>query len=152
MQPGQPFKKCPACGLPIQIDAPQCTQCGHQFRTQFAPPNQTQAFIPGSLGDQGQQPPNPIPPYQQNPYAAYPRTGNTNDSIINLLRGIPVAVCFIIGFFIHILGILLIVGYFGLEGAKDHQKGWATVWGMVTPVALTILYFVVMFGMLVFHR
>lgn len=31
-------KACPRCGLTAPLNTPHCAQCGHQYRTQFAPP------------------------------------------------------------------------------------------------------------------
>jgi len=112
----------------------------HVFRTQFAPPNQTQAFFPGGQGDPGKQPPTPIPPFQQNPYAAYPRQGNSQDVIASLLNGLPAFACFLIGFFTNLLAIALLVGYFGYAPARDPRKGWATAFGMMTPMAFWFLF------------
>jgi len=40
----QQFKACPQCQQPAPLDAPVCSRCGRQFRTQFVPPDQTQMF------------------------------------------------------------------------------------------------------------
>lgn len=43
MQPGS-YKICPQCQTPAYLNAPQCTQCGRQYRTQYA--DQTQVVSP----------------------------------------------------------------------------------------------------------
>lgn len=50
-------KQCPACSAAYPLDQQVCTQCGHRFRTQFTPQDQTQAF--------GASPVQPQPVYQQ---------------------------------------------------------------------------------------
>jgi hypothetical protein len=40
-----PYKACPKCQAPAVLQAPQCARCGHVFRTQFVPPDQTQMFV-----------------------------------------------------------------------------------------------------------
>lgn len=40
----QPYKQCPKCSTVAQVYEPTCAKCGHVFRTQFAPPNQTMFF------------------------------------------------------------------------------------------------------------
>lgn len=141
MQPGQPYKQCPTCGLPAQLDAPQCGRCGHTFRTKFAPPpDQTQAFVPGD-------PSQPIHPQTQmgwqQPQSPYPRgyqQGTLMNSVIGVLRDLPSFVCFLIGFFTNMLAIILMVFYFGYAPTKDYQKGWATVYGFLTPMVLWMLF------------
>lgn len=43
----QPHKICPTCHSPAEIQAPQCLACGHGFRTQFAPVDQTRLGFSG---------------------------------------------------------------------------------------------------------
>ena len=38
------YKTCPHCQQHCVLDMKACGRCGHQFRTQFAPPDQTMAF------------------------------------------------------------------------------------------------------------
>jgi hypothetical protein len=40
----QAYKVCPQCQTPAVLTAPQCSQCGHLFRTQFV--QQTQVVVP----------------------------------------------------------------------------------------------------------
>lgn len=42
-----PYKACPKCQTPAALAAPRCERCGHAYRTQFVPPDQTQMFYPG---------------------------------------------------------------------------------------------------------
>ena len=52
---GGAFKACPRCGVQAPLNAAFCSQCGHQYQTQFAPPpNQTQMFFPPPQYAQGQ--------------------------------------------------------------------------------------------------
>lgn len=44
MTPSGQYKACPRCHQPAELVAPQCAYCGHVYRTQFAPPDQTQMF------------------------------------------------------------------------------------------------------------
>ena len=38
-------KRCPACGKIVGLQAAECTECGHRFRTQFQEPaDRTEAF------------------------------------------------------------------------------------------------------------
>ncbi len=55
----QPMKQCPQCGLVTPLNTPACTQCGHQFRTQFTQATQQTQMI--------------IPPPQQPPLQQYPQ-------------------------------------------------------------------------------
>lgn len=67
------MKLCPVCRTQAPIDAQACLGCGHQYRTQFAPPDQTQAFAaipqppvsPQPYGQQVQYPPGFQQPYAQ---------------------------------------------------------------------------------------
>ncbi len=54
------MKGCPKCKQPNEIHAPQCGRCGHQFRTYFVPPDQTQMLSPQ---DVGRLPQDPAPVY-----------------------------------------------------------------------------------------
>ncbi len=78
MQP-QPYKICPQCKTGAALDAQFCASCGHQYRTQFIPPDQTQAFnLPPGAPPASVQPPaqpGPYPPVQPPyapPYHPYP--------------------------------------------------------------------------------
>ena len=113
------------------LNAPQC-QCGHRFSTQFTPNNQTQAFIPGAEGFGAQIPP-----------ANYPRPGGTFDFNAFLL-GLPPFVCFFLGFFVHVVALVLVVLYFGNPPTKSPQLGWATLWGVFASIAFMILFFMFM--------
>ncbi|MBM4356033.1 MAG: hypothetical protein FJ109_19965 [Deltaproteobacteria bacterium] len=43
----QPWKVCPQCQEPAQLQACVCLRCGHVYRTRFAPPlGQTQVVLP----------------------------------------------------------------------------------------------------------
>jgi len=60
------FKVCPQCQTAAAIDAPHCQACGHVYRTQFLPPDQTQMFQgPPPQGLPPQVTPYQGPPYQQ---------------------------------------------------------------------------------------
>lgn len=43
-----PFKVCPQCQTPAALDAPSCTRCGRQYRTQFVPPQQQTHVFAGN--------------------------------------------------------------------------------------------------------
>lgn len=62
MIPGA-YKACPQCGTATDANAAFCSRCGHQFRTTYQPPNQTQFFPAGTL-PQGSAA-HPQPQYQQ---------------------------------------------------------------------------------------
>lgn len=130
MQPA-PYKVCPACGQSNAIAATRCPKCGHAFSTQFKPPDQTQAFFPG---DQGAA-------YQQQPYSQYPRQSSSSDSFSNFMLGLPAVVCFIVAFFFQLLGVVMIVLYFGNGPTRDSQRGWASVWGVVASFGFGICIF-----------
>ncbi len=66
MIPNQPYKACPKCQTSAVLDAQFCQSCGHKFRTQFTPPDQTQVF------NSPQQPPPPPQPPAQQPYIPPP--------------------------------------------------------------------------------
>lgn len=51
------YKICPQCTQPSPLDAPACLHCGHQFRTQFVTPGQTQAFQQQQFPHPGYPPP-----------------------------------------------------------------------------------------------
>jgi len=127
MQPGQPYKQCPTCGQTADIQAPQCPRCGHTFRTQYANPNQTQAFH--RMGAEG-----PKVPYQQ---PAYYRTGFDLNAF---LLSIPPICCFLLGFFVHIIGFVLLVFYFWNPPTRSQQLGWATLWGIIASVVFIIAF------------
>jgi uncharacterized membrane protein len=80
----------------------------------------------------------PVPGYpRQNPYGY-----QAQDQIAAILLSIPPIVCFILGFVTNLIAILLLIGYFGYEPAKDSRRGWATAWGMISSGALGLLMFV----------
>jgi hypothetical protein len=56
-------KACPRCQTVAQLDAQQCGGCGHVFRTQFAPPDQTQMINTGAEPTLGMNPPGWTPPF-----------------------------------------------------------------------------------------
>lgn len=103
-----PYKLCPKCQTSAAIDAQQCAQCGHVYRTQFTPPphpDQTQAFNmpPGVAGhvpthpnpppSQRYQPPPPpqgyypAPPPQQPYYGPSPQWGAAPPGWIQVAPG-----------------------------------------------------------------
>ncbi len=67
----EPYKICSECQQAAALNAPSCLRCGHQYRTRFTNPNQTQAVMPP--GQSAAPPPySPSPPYgapQPGPYA-----------------------------------------------------------------------------------
>ena len=121
--PGQPYKLCPGCGQQAVLNAPNCPRCGRPFSTQFVPPNQTQAFFPGD----------PNNPYPGMPYR--------RDGLADLLLGLPTWAVFVISFFVPILGILMIVGYYGYAPARDPERGKMAIFGVVAPFLLTTCIF-----------
>jgi len=133
MQAGQPYKQCPRCGTTSALNAPQCTQCGHGFSTQFTPPNQTQAFHRMGEG--------PGMPYQPQP--GYLPVGAPFD-FNSFILGFPPVVCFLLGFFVHIIGFVLLVFYFGNPPTKNPQLGWATAWGIIASIVVLIGFFILM--------
>ena len=59
-------KRCPECGTVTSLQAMECANCGHQFRTRFAEPtNRTEAFDAMMLP---RMPAAPLPPRPQ-PYS-----------------------------------------------------------------------------------
>ncbi len=53
MQP-PPFKACPQCQSPAQLNASHCSRCGHMFLTQFGQPFQPQMYAPIPYAPQAQ--------------------------------------------------------------------------------------------------
>jgi len=178
MQPGQDYKACPACGQQALLAATHCGRCGHAYRRQFVPPNQTQAFIGGQpvnqtqafnagapnqtqAFNQGGPGPNQTqafnvggPPANQTQafhpgYAAYPRP-NQQDGFSSFMLAIPPFVCFIIGFFTNLIAIGFLVVYFAYEPCKDSKRGWAVACGMISWVLLGVLWFLAHIGLLFF--
>jgi hypothetical protein len=57
-----PYKACPRCQTPAALACPRCEHCGHFYRTEFAPPDQTQMhygprphpYNPGSTDHAGE--------------------------------------------------------------------------------------------------
>lgn len=66
----QPCKLCPRCQKPHALDATQCNQCGHLFRTQFQNMDldRTQVVTPPVY----LPPTSPYLPYPQQPVPPYP--------------------------------------------------------------------------------
>ena len=62
----QPYKQCPRCQQPAALHMPQCGRCGHEYRTQFMPSEQTQMILPSppTMQIPPQQPYYPPPPPQ----------------------------------------------------------------------------------------
>jgi len=60
---GTPHKACPRCGQSDHLQATVCQRCGHQFRSQFDVPQQTQVFPP--------LPPPTFPPQMLTPSPGY---------------------------------------------------------------------------------
>ncbi len=52
MQSPPPYKACPQCQTPAQLNASHCSQCGHMFQTQFNAPYQTQQYGPNPYASQ----------------------------------------------------------------------------------------------------
>lgn len=52
------------------------------------------------------------------------------------MMSLPPWVCFILSFFVNIIGIALIVIYFANSSTRSPQRGMAAVWGLVASFAL----------------
>lgn len=62
----QPYKVCPRCQTPADLQAAACASCGRQYRTQFVPPiNQTQVVHPAPAPFGGNQAADPFSRYVQ---------------------------------------------------------------------------------------
>ncbi len=124
--PGQPYKVCPNCKQHAPLDADVCTRCGHQYRTQFADPDQTQAF--GAAPGGPRPAPGPVPGPYDAPPSPYPRSAPTGPP-----RGrLPTWAAFLIGFLIPIAGVILGVLLYTLESMRDPE---AAKWCFIRAVA-----------------
>jgi hypothetical protein len=138
MDPTTHYKLCPQCRQPAHLHAPQCENCGHQFRTQFAPPGQPGSqpaspppmppspppagYIPPAQPyyppQQGQYPPPQYPPVYpppvQPPYP--PQYGYGRTDIIQVIPGThSVAVAVLLA--------VLIMGWAGMLYNRQYAKG-----------------------------
>ena len=105
-----PEKICPACAAHAPIQAPTCQQCGHVFRTKFAPPlEQTQMYQPG-INPPGVTPPQGLipalppvypPPTQPPPIIIYNAPQTMPAGTVQLAPGThSVALAIVLAFFI----------------------------------------------------
>lgn len=46
----QPYKQCPRCQQNAALHVPVCLRCGHQYRTQFAPPPEQTLIVAPPVG------------------------------------------------------------------------------------------------------
>lgn len=113
-------KRCPQCSQPAALDAQHCRECGHTFRTQFAPPaNQTQMYAPAP-------PPEPTqfyqpPPVQQFPApVAHPSTANGAASLVLGIVGMVVWCIPLLGLPVTVIGLTL-----GIRGLATAGRGMA---------------------------
>lgn len=140
---GSGYKVCPKCGQAADLTNVYCVSCGHQYRTQFPPPDKTQMFAgtpppggfapaPGSQPQPGYHQPSsqqatPNEPQRiGSPYHRPPMPGYQQQRL-----SMPPFLCFLIGFVIPLAGVVLGVLFFVVETMRDPACGRAAIYGAV---------------------
>lgn len=152
------IKLCPVCGLQAAIDAPTCAQCGHQYRTQFAPPpGQTMAYVScpacGALvaggspkcaqcGRQmiGSSPPAPNPYDRNRPTPSGPYMPPGYHTHVTTRSGMPSWAGFLIGVILPVVGIILGILFLTVERMRDPLVATSALIGAAVGTILT--YFI----------
>lgn len=135
-------KLCPKCGEATGVDAAECLQCGHLFRTSFANPDQTVMASPVETGRPSPAPTQIVQPYQppaashqqvviyqQAPPVYYAPEAPRDDvcAILSLVLGIAAGL--LLCFFGWIPGVgAVLLGAVSL--ARQHRDPWLSGQGM----------------------
>lgn len=120
MAPTAQYKQCPQCKQLAPLQAPACSHCGRQFRTQFGspppPPDQTRVFSGPPPGAQV------IPPaYSQSPYAS---TVTDRCAVLSaVIGGLSLAFLYRFGWLFSIVSIVLGVISLGRIRANPQLSG-----------------------------
>lgn len=106
------YKECPACGKPALLQSPQCSHCGHYYRTQFTEPlKQTQIIHMDGNVDALPIAPAPValPPPRPSYQYAYAQVAPQKDKVVAGLLALFLGGLGIHGFYLGNTGLGLAI-------------------------------------------